>query len=414
MEKIEQLMKAPSAPYILGVVLFIIYVILMKIAYKILHKIFIKIIFRSRKMVHEKLKGINLGNYELLDTKMQFKIVYLILKSIEVLIYGIILLVTLPALFYLNPKTQVMVSSLWNYVYGLLKTIGTSFLTAIPNIVTIIIIIFIVKNILKFLKYLAVELESGKLRVKGFYPEWATPTFNLSKVFIYMLTVTIIAPYLPGSGSDAFKGISIFAGILISLGSSTYVGNAIAGFILTYMRSFQLGDRIKINEITGDVVGKTLLVTRIKTTKNERVTIPNAAILSGHIINYTYSAKKYNLVLHTSITIGYDVDWRIVHKLLEKSARDIKETLDAPKPFVLQKALNDFYVEYEINAYTKSEKMMPKLMSELHANIQDNFHGAGIEIMSPHYRVNRSNEDVAIPEKYLNEENQENQENQEN
>jgi small-conductance mechanosensitive channel len=168
------------------------------------------------------------------------------------------------------------------------------------------------------------------------------------------------------------------------------------------MRSFQLGDRIKINDITGDVVEKTLLVTRIKTTKNERVTIPNAAILSGHIINYTYSAKKYNLVIHTSITIGYDVDWRLVHKLLEKSASDIGEVLDTPKPFVLQKALDDFYVEYEINAYTRSEKMIPKMMSGLHANIQDNFHGAGIEIMSPHYRVNRSNEDIAIPDKYKN------------
>ncbi len=399
---LERLKNIQDFPYILGTILVIVYIVLMKITYKVLNKIFMRIILKSRKRITEKLKGINLGNYELLDSRMQFKIVYFVLKIVELLLYTVILVITLPALFYLNPQTKELVIRLWEYVYNPLKSLGMGFIEIIPNIFTIVIIVVVMKYILKFLKYLMTEISQGKLKIKGFYPEWGSPTYNLTRVVIYLLTITIIAPYLPGAGSDAFKGISIFAGILISLGSSTYVGNAIAGFILTYMRSFQLGDRIKINDITGDVVGKTLLVTRIKTTKNERVTIPNAAILSGHIINYTYSASKYNLVLHTSITIGYDVDWRVVHKLLEKSASDIDEVLQAPKPFVLQKALNDFYVEYEINAYTKSEKKIPKLMSELHANIQDNFHGAGIEIMSPHYRVNRSNEDIAIPEKYLN------------
>jgi small-conductance mechanosensitive channel len=402
MDKILDWLKGiQEFPYIFGVILVVIYIILMKITYKVLNKIFIRIILKSRKGITNKLKGINLGNYELLDSRMQFKIVYFALKTIELLVYTIILVVTLPALFYLNPQTKKLVIQLWRYVYNPLKSLGIGFIEIIPNVITIVIIVVVMKYILKFLKYLMTEISQGKLRIKGFYPEWGSPTYNLTRFIIYLLTITIIAPYLPGAGSDAFRGISIFAGILISLGSSTYVGNAIAGFILTYMRSFQLGDRIKINDITGDVVGKTLLVTRIKTTKNERVTIPNAAILSGHIINYTYSASKYNLVLHTSITIGYDVDWRVVHKLLEKSASDIEEVLQVPKPFVLQKALNDFYVEYEVNAYTKSEKKIPVLMSQLHANIQDNFHGAGIEIMSPHYRVNRSNEDIAIPEKYL-------------
>lgn len=400
---LEKIMGHKNYPYILGVILFIIYLLLMRMCYKILTNLTRKALVHYKVKMEGKIKGIKIGNYELIDKKMQFSAVMIILKVIKFILFGIILIFSLPGLFYFNPTTKELVIKLFTFVSLPIKLIAVNLLEAIPNFITVVIILLCVKYLIKFLKYLAEEISSGSMRINGFYSEWATPTFNLSKVFIYILTLTIISPYLPGAGSPAFRGISIFAGILVSLGSSTYIGNAIAGFILTYMRSFQIGDRIKVNEITGDVVEKTVLVTRIKTVKNERVTVPNASILSGHIINYTYSARKYNMIIHTSITIGYDVDWRIVHRLLEEAISSVEYILKEPKPFVLQKALNDFYVEYEVNGYTKEEKKKLKIMSDLHANIQDKFHAEGVEIMSPHYQVNRNNEDVAIPNKYTEE-----------
>ncbi|MGB6129284.1 MAG: mechanosensitive ion channel domain-containing protein [Psychrilyobacter sp.] len=402
---LQKIIENKNYPYILGLILFIIYIVLMRICYRLLNKLTRKSLVYYKIKIGNKITGIKIGNYEVINSKMQFAFVKIILKGFKFLIFGIILIFSLPGLFYFNPTTKDMVSTLFTFVSDPIKMILLDIIGIIPDFITIIIILLFVKYFLKFLRYLADEISSGTMKVNGFYPEWASPTFNLSRLFIYILTLTIVSPYLPGAGSPAFKGISIFAGILISLGSSTYIGNVIAGFILTYMRSYQVGDRIKVNEITGDVVEKTILVTRIKTPKNERVTIPNASILSGHIINYTYSAKKYNIILHTNITIGYDVDWRLVHKLLEKSAGSIDGVLNTPKPFVLQKALGDFYVEYEINLYTSKEKKMQKIMSDLHANIQDNFHGERIEIMSPHYRVNRNNDEVAIPSKYIKTEN---------
>lgn len=398
----SKLVKSAKAyPYIMELGIFIIYLVFIRICYKMLSKLIVRLLFWYKHKIEGKHTGIRLGNYELVNAKMQLTFVKVLLKLIKYIIFVIIIIFTLPVFFYFDPRTKELVTELYSYVSTPLLGILVGIVKMIPNLIIIVLILYAVKYIVKFLKYLADEIKSGKMRIRGFYPEWAMPTYNLSKVFIYILTLTIVSPYLPGAGSPAFKGISIFAGLLISLGSSTYIGNAIAGFILTYMRSFKVGDRIEVNDITGDVVEKSMLVTRIKTVKNERVTVPNAAILSGHIINYTYSAEKYSLILHTTITIGYDVDWRKVHQLLIKSAKDIEFVETTPEPFVLQKSLDDFYVAYEINAYTKHEKKKLKIMSDLHANIQDNFHAAGVEIMSPHYRVTRNNEDIAIPEKFL-------------
>lgn len=325
----------------------------------------------------------------------------ILLKIGKVVLFTLILIFTLPSLFYLNPATKIIASHLIGWILLPVNKIVKGVGDYLPNLITIGVIVVFIKYTVKLLRYLTREVEEEKLRVPGFYPEWASPTYNLFKIFFYLLGLIVISPYLPGSGSAAFKGISIFAGLLISLGSSTYVGNMVAGFILTYMRSFQRGDRIRVDDTIGDVIERSLLVTRIKTPKNERVTIPNSKILSGSIINYTYSASRYKVIVHTSITIGYDVDWRIVHRLLISSVKGIEEILETPEPFVLQKSLDDFYVTYEINAYTKEEKKIQRILSMIHQNIQDNFHREEIEIMSPHYRVARDDITPAIPKDYL-------------
>jgi small-conductance mechanosensitive channel len=170
------------------------------------------------------------------------------------------------------------------------------------------------------------------------------------------------------------------------------MANVISGIILIYMRPFNIGDRIQIGETVGDVVDRNLLTTRLRTPKNERVTIPNTNILAGQIINFTSKARTKELILHTSVTIGYDVPWRQVHELLIGAAKASESVMEEPEPFVLQKGLNDFYIEYELNAYTDKPRQIPASYSELHQNIQDQFNEAGVEILSPHYRVLREDD----------------------
>ncbi len=207
---------------------------------------------------------------------------------------------------------------------------------------------------------------------------------------IIVFTLIVVYPYLPGSESEAFKGISKFLGVLFSLGSTSIIANMVAGVILTYMYAFKTGDRIKIGETSGEVIEKTLLVTRLKTIKNVVVTIPNSSVLSSHIINYSLLASDTGLILHTSVTIGYDVPWRDVHNaLLEAAARCGENIRKEPAPFVLQTALNDYYVAYELNVYTERADRMAAIYSDLHCNIQDVFNEKGIEILSPAYSAIR-------------------------
>lgn len=169
------------------------------------------------------------------------------------------------------------------------------------------------------------------------------------------------------------------------------------------MRAFKLGDRVKIGETTGDVIEKTMLVTKLKTIKNEEVTIPNSAILNGKTINYS-SVGEPGLILHTSVTIGYDAPWRKVHELLIGAVQKTEFLKMDPAPFVLQTSLDDFYVSYQINGYTDQPQKSAIILSNLHANIQDGFNEAGIEIMSPHYRANRIGDNLTFPPQYISEE----------
>ena len=210
--------------------------------------------------------------------------------------------------------------------------------------------------------------------------------------------LVVAFPYLPASDSPAFTGVSVFMGVLVSLASSSALSNMIAGIVLTYTGAFRLGDRVRIGDAFGDIVETSLLATRIRTIKNEEVTIPNSIALGSAVTNYTREARTLGLILHTSVTIGYDAPWRRVHELLVGAALATPGVLHEPRPFVWQTSLNDFYVTYEINAYTRSAREMIDIYAALHSNIQDSFYAAGVEIMSPHVTAIRDGNAVAIPE----------------
>lgn len=335
------------------------------------------------------LKGIKLGTYEFLTPEREFHLIRNMISIAKWVVYIVVLYISLPLLFSIFPFTKDWAQTLLAWVLNPAKGILLAFWHYLPNIFTIAVIYLVTRYIVKFLKFVATEIELGKLRLSGFHTDWALPTFNIIRILLYAFMFVVIFPYLPGSDSPVFRGVSVFLGILFSLGSSSAISNAVAGLVITYMRPFQLGDVVKIGDITGTVVEKTLLVTRIRTTKNEDVTVPNSAVLNGHTINYSSSSLERGLIVHTTITIGYDVPWREVHDLLISSALITEGISTSQQPYVLQTSLDDFYVSYQLNAFTDQPYRLPKIYSEIHSNIQDKFRDANIEIMSPHYRAER-------------------------
>ena len=207
----------------------------------------------------------------------------------------------------------------------------------------------------------------------------------------------IIWPLLPSSNSEIFQGVSVFIGVLVSLGSSSIVGNVMAGLVMTYMRPFRIGDFIRFGDVEGFVIEKTALVTRIKTRKNEVITIPNSNLMSSQTSNFTFAAENYGVIVHTKVTIGYDMKHELIEGLLLAAAKSTRYLLQKPLPFVRVTSLDDFYVEYEINGCTDRAKTLPAVYSTLHQNILDTMHGAGVEIMSPHIEARRDNLPVQIP-----------------
>jgi small-conductance mechanosensitive channel len=347
------------------------------------------------------INGLKIKDYEVLSQEREEQLIAWVLNILKWLLILLVLYLSLPVLFSIFPATAGIAGTLIGYVLDPLKSFGLSIISYIPELITIILIAFLTRYFVRFLKFLSTEVAEGKLEIPGFYPDWAGPTFNLLKIIIYAFAFVMIFPYLPGSESPVFQGVSVFLGLLISLGSSSAISNIIAGLVITYMRAFKIGDRVKIGDTSGDVIEKTMLVTRLRTIKNEDVTIPNSSILNGSTVNYSSSAEALGLILNTTVTIGYDVPWPKVHELLIAAARKAQFIESDPPPFVLQTSLDDFYVSYQLNAYTKQAKGAAKIYSEIHSNIQDAFNEAGIEILSPHYRAARDANVLTIPPQYI-------------
>ncbi len=315
--------------------------------------------------------------------------------------FGLGALITIGVLSYslaLFPSSAPYSELVFTNAETILEGLGTSLLDYLPKLAVLIVIVILTYYLVKVTHLLARGVEAGLVSIPGFHPDWAGPTASIVTVLLGMFALVVAFPYLPGGQSPAFKGVSIFFGVLLSLGSGSAMGNAISGIILTYMRPYHEGDRVKISDTVGDVLEKSILVTRVRTIKNVEIIIPNSMILNAHILNYSAQAKDAGLILNTSVTIGYDAPWRTVHELLIGAALKTKGVLPQPKPFVFQTALNDFNVSYEINAYTDQPNDMAEIYSDLHRNIQDEFNRGGVEIMSPNYFALRDGNTVTIPE----------------
>ncbi len=348
-----------------------------------------------------KLPELKLQNLELLSASRISTMIEAAAKVARALLVLLLFYLYVPLVLSFFPWTEALAPRIIGLVLDPFASAWWGFLKYLPNLLYLGAGIVILRYILRLLYAITTAIGSGTIAFEGFPRSWAEPTYKLVRVLVLAFGVTVLYPYLPGSGSDAFKGMSLFLGVLFSLGSSASIGNVLAGIVLTYTRSFEIGDRVKIGETVGDVVEKTLLVTRLRTIKNVSVTVPNGTVLNTQVINYTTLAKERGLILNTSVTIGYDVPWKQVHQLLLDAAKRTEHILEEPAPFVFQTSLGDFYVSYELNAYTNRADAMAVIYSGLHSNIQDTFNEGGVEIMSPHYATLRDGNLTTIPAQYL-------------
>ncbi len=396
--KIQELREQHSILQIAKrVLLFILVIIIQYFLFKLTNYLFKKLRRKIIWLKQNRLRSITIRDYEFLNTHRQGRVLMFFTNVIRWIVLLIQLTISVPILFAIFPQTEDLALKIFSYLLEPVKMIFKSVGSYIPNLFIILVIYYCIKYIVKGIQYIANEIESENLKISGFYPDWAQPTFNIIRFLLYAFMIAMIYPYLPGSDSGVFQGISVFVGLIISLGSSTVIGNIIAGLVITYMRPFKLGDRIQLNETTGNVIEKTPFVTRLRTPKNEVVTIPNSFIMSSHTTNYSASARQYGLIIHSTVTIGYDVPWRQVHQLLINAARQTTGVLPEPKPFVLETELSDYYPCYQINAYIKDADKLGDIYSDLHQNIQDVFNEAGVEIMSPHYFAKRDGSASTIP-----------------
>ena len=378
--------------FIIGVVLYFV------------GKIFNRIKLHVLKNSDKYFKGFSYNNIQILSPQKQQFIIMRLYSFVKGITLVLIVYLSLPLLFSIFPATEAYTTTLLRWILTPAKLAVMGFIRFLPSLVTIIVIVFIFKYTIKVIKFFFDEIKKENIKIDGFYSDWAMPTFNIIRFLLLAFMVVIIFPYLPGSDSSIFKGVSVFVGILFSLGSSNAIANMVAGLVITYMRPFKIGDFIKIGDVSGEVIEKTALVTRIRTPKFEDITIPNATVLSSTSTNYSSNTKQVNngLLIHTTVSIGYDVPWKDIHKALIEAALKTEMVEKVPTPFVLQTSLDDFYVSYQINVYTKHPTKQPMIYSSLHQNIQDSFNAAGIEIMSPHYSALRDGNNTTIPENYLN------------
>ena len=356
-----------------------------------------------QRLITSLVPGVGFQNFEIISSRTIGIFSLRVLQFIRTLIILTILYFYLTFILRLFPWTRKFGDGFLQYFFSALEVFSQEIAKYLPNIFIILLIVFITHYLLRAIKPFFTGLERENLVINGFYPDWAKPTYNLLSLLIIALAIVIAFPYLPGFNSPAFQGVSVFLGVLFSLGSTSAIANVVGGIILIYTRSFQLGDKISIGDVIGDVIEKGLLVTRIRTPANRIITIPNSSLLNTNVINFSVSQREFKqpLILQTTVTLGYDLPWRKVHATLKEAALATQFIVSEPAPFVLQTSLDDFYVSYQLNAYTDHPSKMVYIYSELHQNIQDKCNEVGIEIMSPHYKALRDGNHSTIPENYL-------------
>jgi len=331
------------------------------------------------------IQSLEIQSFRFLHAERMWRTVHFAVRSLRALALAGIALGYLHFVLGLFPWTRGAANRLFDVVTGPVTTMGLALVGQIPNLIFLVILFFVVRFALRVTRLFFDAVRAGSVPLSGFPRDWARPTYQIARIAIVAFALVVAYPYIPGSGSAAFQGISIFLGVLLSLGGSSVIANMISGYTLIYRRAFAPGDRVKIGDVIGDVIELRSQVTRLRSLKNEEVIVPNSEILSSQIVNYSSFAREGGLILHTTVGIGYETPWRQVEAILLMAADRTPGLLKDPPPFVRQRGLRDFAVEYEINVYCDDPQGMMALYTELHRNILDGFNQYGVQIMTPAY-----------------------------
>lgn len=371
--------------------------ILLGVLYSLIATIFFVIFFKASNKIHALLaKKLNplilkvtdktkISSYNLMSVDKTWKLVETSLFALLNIIRGLLVYFYLTLVLSFFPWTVGFAPKILHYVLDPLYVLSRMVFDYIPNIFFIIVIVLATRYFIKLVKVIFNAIESGSINISGFHKELAAPTFKLLKGLIYALSLVMIFPYLPGSSSPAFQGLSVFLGVVISFSSGSAIANMIAGVVITYMRPFKIGDRVKISDTQGEVVERNFLVTRIKTSKNTDVTIPNTMVLGTHIHNFSSNAKNGGIILYVKVEVGFDVDWRLVHTILKEASLKTNDIDRSKEPFIVQAGLGEAAVSYELNVYTEHAEKMNAIYSELYAHVLDGFKEKGIDLTGVSY-----------------------------
>ncbi|MFM7266987.1 MAG: mechanosensitive ion channel family protein [Cyanobium sp.] len=345
------------------------------------------------------LRGLRLGGNTVLDSAQEAAILQRLLRLLHWALLLLASYLLIPALLGFFPPTQLIAEGLRGHLRGVVGRLLDGAISAIPNLLVIALILLLTRLLMRACVDWFGAIERGRLQISGFYREWARPTGRLVSATVLLAGLVVAFPYIPGSSSRAFQGAGLFVGLLAALGSSAVATNVISGVMLIYTRAFQEGDRVEINGVTGVVQDRNLLVTRIQTPRNELVSLPNATVISSPILNFSFARRETlpAVAIATTITIGYDVPWRQVQALMLEAARSVSGIAEDPPPKVLQTALNDFHISYELNASLREVARYRETLSELLAALQDSFAADGVEILSPAYQANRDANASTVP-----------------
>ena len=379
---------------LLAVVVIVVLVVLIRLIFWFHRRWRLRLVRRLMKV----LKPLVIKDYEVMNVHRMGFLFLATFRLLRFALVFVLLVISVPLIFSAFPETKTLAYTIVSYIWNPITDIFFAVVGFLPNLFKIIVIILCFRYLVKGFRYLTNEIANGNLKINGFYPDWAEPTFYILRVLCYSFMIVMIWPLLPSSNSEVFQGVSVFIGLIVSLGSTSIVGNVMAGLVMTYMRPFHIGDFIRYGEIEGYVIEKTMLVTRIRTRKNDIITIPNSNLMGSQTSNFTNAAKEYGIIVHTKVTIGYDEPWQKIRDLLLAAAEATPNIRKTPKPFVIVTSLDDFYVEYEVNAYTHNYETLPVIYSTLRQNILDQFHTHGVEIMSPHIFAHRNDLPPQIPE----------------
>ena len=344
-----------------------------------------KLLKYIRKILEKRAEGVEEATKSILRSRA---IASIIVYSIHILMWVLFLFFFY---YYLSlvllsfAETQGIAQILLKYVSEPLISVVLAIMSYIPNLIMLAIIAAVTRMAIRGIDLFFENLENGAFKIKDFEDHWIAPTKMLVRALIIVIALVFAYPYIPGSDSRAFQGLTILAGIMVSLGSNTVVSNMMAGLFVIYRRSTNIGDRIQVGDKIGDVTEIKLMETLIKSIKNEMISIPNSQLLNSEVVNYSRKVDGRGLLVHTSVGIGYEEPPKKIKAMLVEAALRTQGLKKTPEPFVLWTQLADYAINYEINAYTSRGSSLPKILSDLRENIVEVFNENGTQIMTPSY-----------------------------